>query len=183
MEIIAGSIPGLFTLKPRVFGDDRGSFCETYSKQVLHNGGIEIDFVQDNQSVSKANVLRGLHFQAPPFAQAKLVRVTRGAVLDVAVDIRKGSPTYGRHESIILSAENNLQFFIPAGFAHGFVALEDDTMFQYKCSGYYNKASEGCLLWSDPDLKIDWKVNAPLLSPKDLEGQLLKNFDSPFNFQ
>lgn len=183
MEIVPSHIPGLLLIKPRIFGDDRGSFCETFSKQVFANAGVTDDFVQDNQSVSKANVLRGLHFQAPPFAQAKLVRVTRGAVLDVAVDIRKGSPTYGKHEAVILSAENNTQFYIPAGFAHGFVALEDNTVFQYKCSNYYNKASEGCLLWNDPELNIQWNVSAPLLSPKDLEGVLLKDFNSPFSFQ
>ncbi len=183
MEIVASKIPGLRIIKPKVFGDNRGSFYESFSKQIFTVAGINDDFVQDNQSESKANVLRGLHFQTPPFAQAKLVRVTRGAVLDVAVDIRKGSPTYGLHETIILSAENNLQFYIPAGFAHGFVSLEDNTIFQYKCSNYYNKASEGCLLWNDPDLKIDWNVNNPLLSPKDLEGSLLKDFESPFLFQ
>ena len=180
MEIIKSHISGLLTIRPKVFGDDRGSFCETFSKQVFANAGVTEDFVQDNQSVSKANVLRGLHFQSPPYAQAKLVRVTRGAVLDVAVDIRKDSPTYGQHEAILLSAENNLMFYIPAGFAHGFVALEDHTIFQYKCSNYYNKASEGCLLWNDPDLNINWNVNAPLLSPKDLEGTRLKDFVSPF---
>lgn len=180
MEIIASSISGLFTIKPKIFADDRGSFCETYSRQLFINAGITEEFVQDNQSVSKANVLRGLHFQAPPFAQAKLVRVTRGAVLDVAVDIRKNSPTYGKHEAVLLTEENNLMFFIPAGFAHGFVSLADNTVFQYKCSAYYNKASEGCLLWNDPALQIDWKVVNPLLSPKDLEGQKLADLNSPF---
>jgi dTDP-4-dehydrorhamnose 3,5-epimerase len=183
VEIVSSQIPGLLLIKPRIFSDDRGSFCETFSKQVFINAGVTDDFVQDNQSVSKANVLRGLHFQAPPFAQAKLVRVTRGAVLDVAVDIRKGSPTYGKHEAVLLSAENNVQFYIPAGFAHGFVALEDNTVFQYKCSNYYNKASEGCLLWNDPALNIQWNVADPLLSPKDLEGSLLKDLNSPFSFQ
>lgn len=183
MEIISCQIPGLRIIKPKVFGDDRGSFCETFSKQFFVNAGIGDDFVQDNQSISKANVLRGLHFQAPPFAQAKLVRVVRGSVLDVAVDIRTGSPTYGQYEALLLSAENNLQFYIPTGFAHGFVSLEDNTIFQYKCSNYYNKASEGCILWNDPALKIDWNVNNPLLSPKDLEGTLLRDFESPFSFQ
>lgn len=180
MEIIASPISGLFRIKPRVFSDDRGSFFESFSKKILSDAGIDVDFVQDNQSVSRANVLRGLHFQAPPHAQAKLVRVTRGAVLDVAVDIRKNSPTYGKHETILLSAENNMMFYIPAGFAHGFVSLEDNTVFQYKCSAYYNKASEGCLLWNDPTLNIDWNVERPLLSPKDAEGQLLSGFVTPF---
>jgi dTDP-4-dehydrorhamnose 3,5-epimerase len=183
VEILSSQIPGLRLIKPKVFGDDRGSFCETFSKQIFVNAGITDDFVQDNQSVSKANVLRGLHFQAPPFAQAKLVRVVRGAVLDIALDIRKGSPTYGQHEAMLLSEENNLQFYIPAGFAHGFVALEDNTIFQYKCSNYYNKPSEGCILWNDPDLKIEWNVQNPLLSPKDLEGTRLKDFASPFSYQ
>jgi dTDP-4-dehydrorhamnose 3,5-epimerase len=183
VEIVPSRIPGLMLIKPKVFGDDRGSFCETFSRQIFVNAGITEDFVQDNQSVSKANVLRGLHFQAPPHAQAKLVRVTRGAVLDVALDIRKGSPTYGQHEAVLLSAENNLQFYIPAGFAHGFVSLEDHTVFQYKCSAYYHKASEGCVLWNDPALNINWNVSAPLLSPKDLEGVLLQNFDSPFSYK
>ncbi len=182
MEILPSQIQGLLVIKPKVFSDDRGSFTESFSKQIFAQAGITEDFVQDNQSVSKANVLRGLHFQAPPFAQAKLVRVTRGSVLDVAVDIRKGSPTYGKHEAVLLSAENGLQFYIPAGFAHGFVALEDNTVFQYKCSAYYNKASEGCLLWNDPALNINWNVEKPLLSPKDLEGDLLQNLDSPFTF-
>lgn len=180
MEITASSISGLLTIKPRIFSDDRGSFCETFSKQLFFEAGITEDFVQDNQSISVANVLRGLHFQAPPYAQAKLVRVTRGSVLDVAVDIRKNSPTYGKHETVFLSAENNMMFYIPAGFAHGFVALEDNTIFQYKCSAYYHKASEGCLLWNDPELNINWKVNHPLLSPKDLQGELFSTFKSPF---
>lgn len=183
MEIISCQIPGLRIIKPKIFGDDRGSFCETFSKQIFVNAGIEDDFVQDNQSISKANVLRGLHFQTPPFAQAKLVRVVRGSVLDIALDIRTGSPTYGQYEAILLSAENSLQFYIPTGFAHGFVSLEDNTIFQYKCSNYYNKGSEGCILWNDPDLKIDWNVKNPLLSPKDLEGIRLKEYNSPFDYQ
>jgi dTDP-4-dehydrorhamnose 3,5-epimerase len=182
VEIGTFSIPGLITLKPAVFGDDRGSFQESYNKKRFAEYGITDDFVQDNQSVSKANVLRGLHFQAPPFAQAKLVRVTRGAALDVAVDIRKGSPTYGKYEAVLLTAENNVLFYIPAGFAHGFVALEDHTIFQYKCSAYYDKASEGSLLWNDPQLAINWNVTNPLLSPKDLEGQSFASFNSPFIF-
>lgn len=180
MEIIEASIKGLLIIQPRIFSDDRGSFWESFSKKILVDAGITEEFVQDNQSVSKANVLRGLHFQAPPFAQAKLVRVTQGSVIDIAVDIRKNSPTYGKHESILLSAQNNTMFYIPAGFAHGFVSLEDNTIFQYKCSGYYNKQSEGCLMWNDPDLGIDWKVDQPLLSPKDLEGSMFSTFASPF---
>lgn len=183
MEIVPSQIPGLLLIKPKVFGDERGSFCETFSKQIFANAGVKDDFVQDNQSISKANVLRGLHFQAPPHAQAKLVRVTRGSVLDVAVDLRKGSPTYGKYEAVVLSAENNLQFYIPVGFAHGFVAFEDNTIFQYKCSAYYNKPSEVCIMWNDPALNIDWNVNDPLISPKDLVGTAFAEFDSPFSFQ
>lgn len=181
MEVIHSEIKGLVVLKPRVFSDDRGSFFESFNKELFAQNGVDVEFVQDNQSVSKANVLRGLHFQAPPFAQAKLVRVVRGSVLDVAVDIRKGSSTYGKYQSIILSAENNTQFFIPAGFAHGFVALEEGTIFQYKCSGFYNKASECCLLWNDPILNIDWGVKNPLLSPKDELGENFAGFNSPFS--
>lgn len=183
MEIIQSKIPGLLTIKPAVFSDSRGSFLESYNRKGFAELGIADDFVQDNQSISKAFVLRGLHFQAPPFAQAKLVRVTRGAALDVAVDIRKGSPTYGQYDSVLLNPTNNYMFYIPVGFAHGFVALEDDTVFQYKCSGYYNKSSEGCILWNDPDLKINWDVKDPLLSPKDAEGQFFSKFTSPFNYQ
>jgi dTDP-4-dehydrorhamnose 3,5-epimerase len=182
VEIKTFSIPGLVTLKPALYSDERGSFHESYNRKRFAESGINDDFVQDNQSVSKANVLRGLHFQAPPFAQAKLVRVTRGAALDIAVDIRKGSPTYGKYEAVLLTAANNLMFYIPAGFAHGFVALENDTIFQYKCSAYYDKASEGCLLWNDPQLAIDWNVSNPLLSPKDMEGQSFAGFNSPFSF-
>lgn len=180
MEIIRSEIGGLLTLKPRVFGDDRGTFVESYNKKQFASFGIDVEFVQDNQSVSKANVLRGLHFQAPPFAQAKLVRVVRGKALDIVVDIRKTSPTYGRHEKVLLTADNGLMFYVPVGFAHGFVALEDNTVFQYKCSHYYDKASEGCLLWNDAELGIDWGVGNPLLSPKDMEGQKFAAFQSPF---
>ena len=182
VEIIRSEIEGLAIIKPRIFADDRGQFWESYNRNAFVAAGITDDFVQDNQSVSKINVLRGLHFQAPPHAQAKLVRVLKGSVLDVVLDIRKGSPTYGRHESIVLSAENNLMFFIPVGFAHGFLSLEDNSVFQYKCSGFYNKASEGCLLWNDPALKINWGISNPLLSPKDLEGELLEKFTSPFDY-
>lgn len=182
MEVIKSAIPGLLIIRPAVYSDDRGSFQESFNRKRFAEIGITEEFVQDNQSVSKANVLRGLHFQAPPFAQAKLVRVTRGSALDVAVDIRKGSPTYGKSELVLLNAENNISFFIPAGFAHGFVALEDETVFQYKCSAYYDKSSEGCIIWNDSDLSIDWKVKSPLLSPKDEQGLLFSELKSPFTF-
>ena len=141
---------------------------------------MDIEFVQDNQSLSQKGVLRGLHFQAPPYAQAKLVRVISGAVLDVVVDIRKNSPTYGKHFDIELNAENKIMFFIPAGFAHGFATLADQTLFAYKCSNYYNKNSEGTILWNDPDLNINWNIENPLLSEKDLTGKSLRDFVSPF---
>lgn len=173
-------IEGLLVIQPRVFEDARGYFFESFNEKLFTEAGVSTHFVQDNQSLSQKGVLRGLHFQAPPHAQAKLVRVISGAVLDVAVDIRNGSPTYGKHYSIELNARNKTMFYIPTGFAHGFLTLEDHTVFSYKCSGYYNKDSEGTLLWNDPELEIDWNVFAPLLSDKDKAGAELKNFKSPF---
>ncbi len=180
MEVNVTPIDGLVIIRPKIFADERGSFSETYNTQSFQAAGIKREFVQDNQSVSHKNVVRGLHFQAPPFAQAKLVRVVRGSVIDVAVDIRKNSPTYGRHYSILLSAENGIQFFIPEGFAHGFAALEDHTIFQYKCSNFYNKTSEGSLLWNDPALNIQWTIENPIVSAKDLEASLFADLKSPF---
>jgi dTDP-4-dehydrorhamnose 3,5-epimerase len=180
MEIIQTKIDGLLIIKPKVFSDERGYFFESWNQDSFSKNGININFVQDNQSLSQKGVLRGLHFQNPPYAQAKLVRVIQGAVLDVAVDIRAGSPTYGQHVSIELNAENKLQFFIPEGFAHGFLTLSDDTIFSYKCSAYYNKASEGCLLWNDPGLAIAWNTDHPTLSDKDLEGNKFHSFASLF---
>jgi dTDP-4-dehydrorhamnose 3,5-epimerase len=180
MEIERTFIDDLLIIRPKVFNDGRGYFYESWNKASFANAGITADFVQDNQSLSQKGVLRGLHFQNPPFAQAKLVRVIAGAVLDIAVDIRKNSPTYGKHYAIELSAENKTMFFIPEGFAHGFLTLEDNTIFAYKCAGYYNKASEDTLLWNDPDLNINWGEPAPLLSEKDLIGKVFKNFESQF---
>lgn len=173
-------IEGLIVIRPKVFIDERGSFSETYNSQSFQSAGIKCNFVQDNQSISHKNVVRGLHFQAPPFAQAKLVRVVSGSVIDVAVDIRKNSPTYGQHYSILLSAENGVQLFIPEGFAHGFIALEDHTIFQYKCSNFYNKASEGSLLWNDPALNIQWTIENPIVSAKDVEAPVMTDLKSPF---
>jgi len=167
-------------IRPKIFGDDRGHFFESWSKESFTKNGMDLDFVQDNQSLSSKGVLRGLHFQNPPFAQGKLVRVIKGIVLDVAVDIRKDSPTYGQHFSIKLSEKNKTIFWIPPGFAHGFVTLEDDTIFTYKCTGVYNKESEGALLWSDKDLNIDWGVENPLVSDKDLVAGNFINFESQF---
>ena len=180
MEIIKTKINGLLIIKPRVFEDERGYFFESWSKESFKNNGIEIDFVQDNQSFSSKGVLRGLHFQNPPFSQGKLVRVIQGSVLDVAVDIRKDSPTYGEHVSVLLSGENKTMFWIPPGFAHGFSTLEDNTIFSYKCSGIYNKESEGSLMWNDSDLKIDWQIENAIISEKDQNSDHFKNFKTQF---
>ena len=180
MEIIKTKINGLLIINPRVFEDQRGYFFESWSKEAFKNNGIEIDFVQDNQSFSSKGVLRGLHFQNPPFSQGKLVRVIQGSVLDVAVDIRKDSPTYGEHVSVLLSGENKTMFWIPPGFAHGFSTLEDNTIFSYKCSGIYNKESEGSLMWNDSDLKIDWQIENAIISVKDQNSDHFKNFKTQF---
>ena len=181
MNITKTDIQGLIIIEPQIFKDSRGCFFESWNAKKFKQLGISEDFVQDNQSVSSKGVLRGLHFQNPPYAQAKLVRVIEGSVLDVAVDLRKNSPTYGMHVSVILSEHNNKSFFIPKGFAHGFLSLEDNTVFNYKCSDYYNKESEGSLLWNDEDLKIDWQIDNPLISEKDLQADFFKNFKTKFN--
>ena len=179
MEIIKTDIEGLLILKPKVFGDDRGYFFESYNKKVLSDLAPDIpDFVQDNQSYSTYGVVRGLHFQKAPYAQAKLLRVVSGKVLDVAVDLRPGSSTFGRHISVELSGENQLQFFIPEGFAHGFSVLSPEVIFQYKCSAFYNKEAEGGIIFNDPDLGIDWGIPAEdmILSPKDKLHPTLKQY-------
>jgi dTDP-4-dehydrorhamnose 3,5-epimerase len=180
MKITKTSIEGLLIIQPKVFGDDRGYFFESFRLDKLKEYGFDLEFVQDNESKSAKGVLRGLHFQNPPFAQGKLVRVVQGKVLDVAVDIRKNSPTYGKWRSIILSEQEKNVFWIPPGFAHGFLSLEDDTIFQYKCTNYYNKESEGSVLWNDPDLNINWGIKNPSLSEKDLNVPLFKNLNSKF---
>ncbi len=180
MEIIKTPIEGLLIIKPDVFKDERGYFYEAYNEAKYKEQGIELHFVQDNQSMSKRGVLRGLHFQKPPHAQGKLVRVLAGSVLDVAVDIRKSSPTYGKWHSVILSEENKLQYWIPPGFAHGFLTLEDNTIFSYKCTALYNKKSEGSIRWNDPDLNINWSFYEPILSEKDKMAPLFKDFETPF---
>lgn len=180
MEIIETHINDLLIIKPRVFEDTRGYFFESYNADVFNKHGINTSFVQDNQSLSHTGVLRGLHFQAPPFAQGKLVRVIKGAVLDIAVDIRKKSPTYGQHVAVELTEENKTMFYIPEGFAHGFSTLRDHTIFSYKCTNVYNKESEGCVLWNDKELNINWNINEPILSDKDINGTPFKNFISPF---
>ena len=185
MEVIKTKIPGVVIIEPRLFPDARGYFFESFSKLEFEEKVGKIDFVQDNESKSSYGVLRGLHFQKPPYAQSKLVRVVKGAVLDVAVDIRKGSPTYGQHVAVELTEDNHRQFFIPRGFAHGFAVLTDEVIFQYKCDNFYAPASEGAIAWDDPDLGIDWRVPAEqvILSEKDKKHPRLKEIDSPFNYE
>lgn len=180
MEVIETEIKGLLIIKPRVFADARGYFFESYNEGVFKKHGIDLHFMQDNQSLSSTGVLRGLHFQAPPFEQGKLVRVITGAVLDVAVDIRKNSPTYGKHVALELNEENKTMFLIPPGFAHGFLTLRDNTIFSYKCTNLYNKESEGTVLWNDRELGINWNYDQPVLSEKDIAGTPFNNFVSPF---
>lgn len=180
MEFIETPIKDLFIIKPKVFEDSRGHFFESYTSKSFLEKNIQANFVQDNQSLSQKGVLRGLHFQAPPYTQGKLVRVIKGAVLDVALDIRKNSSTFGQHFSIELSEQNKTMLWVPEGFAHGFSTLENDTIFSYKCTNYYNKESEGCVLWNDSSLAIDWKTENPTLSDKDKMGIALSNLISPF---
>lgn len=181
MKVSTFQLEGLLLIEPKIFQDDRGFFFESFNKEKYKEilGG-NIDLVQDNISVSKKNVLRGLHFQSPPFAQGKLVTVIKGRVLDVAVDLRKDSATYGQYQSIELSAENKLQFWVPPGFAHGFLALEDETIFSYKCSNYYSPKHENTILWNDANLSIDWKINNPIISDKDKVGDDFSTFVSPY---
>lgn len=176
MNVIKTDIEGVYILEPKIFGDSRGYFFESFSQRDFQNQtGLDVKFVQDNESKSHKGVLRGMHFQREPYAQAKLLRVVHGAVQDVAVDIRKGSPTFGKHVSVILSGENKREFFIPAGFAHGFLVLEDNTVFQYKCSEFYTPSSEDSILWSDPALNIEWKLKGIdfIVSDKDKSAPLL----------
>lgn len=180
IEVEKTHIAGLLVIHPKVFEDNRGSFFESYNKTVLQQCGIDADFVQDNQSVSCKNVVRGLHLQAPPFAQGKLVRVVRGKARDVAVDVRKNSPTFGQHFAVELSADNNTLFWIPEGFAHGFAALEDNTVFLYKTTHYYNKTAEMAIHPCDPVLNINWGVENPILSERDSENPWFEEFVSPF---
>ena len=184
MNIITTDIEGVLIVEPRVFGDARGYFFESFSQRdFLAATGFDIRFVQDNESRSCHGVVRGLHFQLPPFAQSKLVRVVEGSVLDVAVDIRRGSPTYGHHVAVELSAENKRQFFLPKGFAHGFAVLSDTAIFQYKCDEYYHPEAEGAIAWNDPTLAIDWRLNPDevILSDKDRRHPLFADFLTPFN--
>lgn len=180
MEIEEKEIKGLIEIFPKVFGDQRGFFLETFNESRYNEVLKNIQFVQDNFSSSNKGVLRGLHFQNPPYSQGKLVQVITGSALDVAVDLRRNSETYGQHVKVLLSSEKRNQFWIPEGFAHGFLALEDNTIFSYKCTNYYNPQSEVTILWNDRNLKIDWQIDNPIISPKDKEGVLFKDFDTPF---
>ncbi len=184
MEIIKTDIEGVVIIEPRIFNDDRGYFYESFSDREFSEKVCQTTFVQDNQSMSTCGVLRALHFQKAPHAQSKLVRVIKGRVLDVAVDIRKGSPTYGKHVAVELSEDNHRQLFIPRGFAHGFVVLSEEAIFQYKCDNFYCKAAEGAVAWNDPDLGIDWGVSAAeaILSDKDRVNPSFADFDSPFSY-
>lgn len=185
MEVIRTEIEGVVIIEPRIFRDERGYFYESFSaKEFAEKVSPDTVFVQDNQSCSSYGVVRGLHFQKPPHAQAKLVRVIEGRVLDVAVDIRKGSPTYGKHVAVELTGENHRQLFIPRGFAHGFAVLSPTALFQYKCDSFYAPQSEGAVIWNDPALGIEWGIPAEdiILSEKDKRHPLLKDIESPFEF-
>ena len=183
MEVIKTDIDGVVIIEPRIFKDSRGYFFESYSKREFDEKVRPVDFVQDNESMSAKGVMRGLHFQRPAYTQSKLVRCVRGRVLDVAVDIRKGSPTYGRHVAVELSEDNHRQFFVPRGFAHGFAVLSDIAVFQYKCDNYYHPESDGGISIADESLGIDWLVDPSeaILSEKDTRHPLLCDFDSPFD--
>ena len=184
MEVIKTKIDGVVIIEPRLFRDDRGYFFESFSQRDFQEKVCRTVFVQDNESKSSYGVLRGLHFQKPPHAQSKLVRVIKGAVLDVAVDIRRGSPTFGQHVAVELSEENHRQFFIPRGFAHGFSVLTDEVIFQYKCDNFYAPQSEGALAWDDPDLGIDWRIptDKVLLSEKDRHHSRLCDAEWLFDY-
>lgn len=179
MKIEKTFIEGLYTIVPRVFEDERGFFFESFQEKKFKDEIANVDFVQDNQSYSKKGVLRGLHLQNPPYAQGKLVRVISGKALDVAVDLRKNSPTFGKHFKYLLDASFNNMMYIPEGFAHGFVALED-TIFFYKCTNYYNKESESGIIWNDASLNIDWGIENPIVSAKDEELPAFEDFKSQF---
>ena len=181
MRFESTEIDGLVIIHTNKFKDERGYFFESFHKTKFEEFiGYKVDFVQENESQSIKNVVRGLHFQNPPYAQGKLVRVPFGKVIDIVVDIRKNSPTYGKHFSIELSDENGIQLWIPVGFAHGFISLEENSILSYKCSNYYNKESEGAILWNDKDLNIDWMVKSPIISEKDQIATEFSKFATQF---
>lgn len=183
MEVIKTEIDGVVIIEPRIFKDARGYFFESYSQREFEEKIGKIDFCQDNESMSSYGVMRGLHFQRPPFTQSKLVRCVKGRVLDVAVDIRKESPTYGKHVAVELTEDNHRQFFVPRGFAHGFAVLSDVAVFQYKCDNFYHPEADGGISILDDSLGIDWRIptDKTILSEKDTKHELLKDFDSPFS--
>ena len=185
MDVIKTAIDGVVIVEPKVFKDARGYFFESFSQREFEEKVRKINFVQDNESMSSYGVMRGLHFQCPPFTQSKLVRCVKGKVLDVAVDIRKSSPTYGQHVAIELSADNHRQFFVPRGFAHGFVVLSETAVFQYKCDNFYAPQADGGISIKDDSLGIDWHITTDkvLLSEKDTLHACLKDFDSPFTYE
>lgn len=182
MNVLKTAIDGVFIIEPNIFGDARGYFFESFSQREFEEKVRKINFVQDNESMSCYGVMRGLHFQRPPFAQSKLVRCVKGAVLDVAVDIRKGSPTYGQHVAVELTEDNHRQFFVPRGFAHGFAVLSETAVFQYKCDNFYAPQADGGISIKDESLGIDWKIptEKAILSQKDMQHECLRDFDSPF---
>lgn len=184
MEVIKTDIEGVVIIEPRIFKDERGYFYESFSQREFEEKVCKTTFVQDNQSKSSYGVLRGLHFQKPPHCQSKLVRCIKGAVLDVAVDIRKGSPTFGKHVAVELTEENHRQLFVPRGFAHGFAVLSEEAVFQYKCDNFYCKESEGAIAWNDPEIGIDWRVPAEevILSEKDKLSKCIAKADYLFDF-
>ena len=184
MEVIKTDIEGVVIIEPRIFEDERGYFYESFSQREFEEKVCRTTFVQDNQSKSSYGVLRGLHFQKPPHCQSKLVRCIKGAVLDVAVDIRKGSPTFGKHVAVELTEDNHRQFFVPRGFAHGFAVLSKEAVFQYKCDNFYCKESEGAVAWNDPELAIDWRIPAEdiLLSEKDRLSKNIAEADYLFDY-
>lgn len=184
MEVIKTILDGVVIIEPRIFGDSRGYFFESYSQKEFNSKVRPVNFVQDNESMSSYGVIRGLHFQQAPHAQSKLVRVIVGSVLDVAVDIRRGSPTFGQHVAVNLSADNHRQLFIPRGFAHGFAVLSPTAVFQYKCDNFYAPESEGAISFDDPALAIDWQIPASkaILSDKDLHHKTLAQADNLFDF-
>lgn len=184
MEVIKTAIEGVVIIEPKVFKDARGYFFESFSQREFDEKVRKINFVQDNESMSSYGVMRGLHFQRPPYTQSKLVRCVKGAVLDVAVDIRKGSPTYGQHVAVELSEYNHRQFFVPRGFAHGFAVLSETAIFQYKCDNFYAPEADGGISIKDGNLCIDWQipVDKAILSEKDIKHVCLKDFDSPFDY-
>ena len=185
MDVKKTGIEGVLVIEPKVFGDERGYFFESFNaKEFKEKTGLEVNFVQDNESKSRYGVLRGMHFQLPPYTQSKLVRVVKGKVLDVVVDIRKESPTYGKYEMCELTEDNHRQFLVPKGMAHGFAVLSEEAIFQYKCDDFYHPEAEGAIAWNDPDIAINWHLSSAdvILSEKDKHHPFLKDFESPFNF-